>query len=332
MTDFKQPLVSVIVASYNHINFLDDRMKSLLNQSYSNMEIIVIDDNSTDGSVVTLRKYLVDPRVKLIENNQNTGWVNVSNQGFLLSKGEYVIFANCDDSCDSALIENLVQFLQVNSDAGIVFCRSSIIDSYGTVIGDDFAGREFSFRKLCDKDVLITPRQMQKFLIHSCVIPNLSAAMIRSHVFRELKGFTSEYKICSDWDFYFRLSDTHSFGYISNNLNFFRQHENTVRSTQGVVKEIEEIFTLLLQKKKLFDVSFLKRFRFRYNAARIFCELFIRRNPPNLKSLGKILKILAQIDLKVVGFLPIALLNRMYKVIVHNLSGFLSSRLLRYFP
>jgi glycosyltransferase involved in cell wall biosynthesis len=318
VTGYNQPLVSVIVASYNHVSFLDDRMKSLLNQTYSNIEVIVIDDNSTDESALTLRKYLKDSRVKLIENTTNTGWVNVSNQGFLLSEGEYVVFANCDDTCESTLIENLVQFFQLNPSAGIVFCRSSLIDSEGMILGEDFAGREFSFRKLCDQDILISPQQMQKFLIHSCVIPNLSAAMIKSHVFKELKGFTREYKICSDWDLYFRLSKVHSFGYVSRSLNRFRQHKNTVRSTQGEIKVLEEVLALLLEKNRLLEVSFLKRFSFRYSAARIFCEWYVRRYPPNLKNLGKMTKRLAQIDLKVLGFLPIALMIRIYRILIRD--------------
>ena len=74
-------LVSVIVASYNHREYLKERMDSLINQTYQNLEILVIDDCSTDGSLEVLRGYESHPKVKLIIREINGGWVNVSNQG-----------------------------------------------------------------------------------------------------------------------------------------------------------------------------------------------------------------------------------------------------------
>ena len=87
------PLVSIVVASYNHTRFLDERIQSLLAQTYENFEIIVIDDNSTDDSALMISKFLGDSRIRLVQNRENVGWVNVSNQGFKESKGKFLLFA-----------------------------------------------------------------------------------------------------------------------------------------------------------------------------------------------------------------------------------------------
>ena len=94
MSTKPKPLISVIVASYNHSRFLDERIQSLLSQTYTNLEVTIIDDNSTDESVSIINKYLTDSRVRLIKNPKNRGWINVSNQGFEESTGDYLIFVN----------------------------------------------------------------------------------------------------------------------------------------------------------------------------------------------------------------------------------------------
>ena len=142
-------LVSVIVASYNHSEYLIERMDSLINQTYKNVEILVIDDCSTDGSREVLRDYESHPKVKIIIREINGGWVNVSNQGADISKGEFIIFANCDDTCEPQMLEKLVESIKKNPSAGISYSRSKIIDQSGKFLGDDFLIREKAFRNFC---------------------------------------------------------------------------------------------------------------------------------------------------------------------------------------
>ena len=117
-------LVSIVVASYNHARFLDRRMQSLLAQTYAPIEIIVIDDRSPDDSVAVLRKYASHNNVTLLVREQNGGWVTVSNQGVSLARGEFVLFANCDDACEPTMIARLIEGMRAAPGAGISFCRS----------------------------------------------------------------------------------------------------------------------------------------------------------------------------------------------------------------
>ena len=256
-------LVSIVVASYNHAEFLVQRMESLINQSYQNIEILVIEDCSPDNSLEVLRKYEAHPKVKLIVREKNGGWVAVSNQGVDLSVGEFVLFANCDDDCEPRMIERLVDAMKVHPSAGIAFCRSLLVDQHGHVLGDDFTIRERSFRARCVTDTLLTQHEMSRFLLHSCVIPNLSAALIRKECFRTAGKLSPDYRVCSDWDLFFRIATRYDVAYIAQPLNKFRQHDTTIRSvTKGRIT-YEEIFLLLLGQIRLLDLTFIERCRFR---------------------------------------------------------------------
>jgi glycosyltransferase involved in cell wall biosynthesis len=193
-------LVSIIVASYNHAEYLQQRMDSLINQTYPEIEILVIDDCSSDNSLEVLRKYESHPKVKLISLEKNGGLVAVNNQGVEISTGEFIIFANCDDSCDPEMVDKLVKAIHEYPSAGISFCRSLLIDASGRVLGNDFDIRESRFRKKCGKDVLIDKKEMSHFLLHSCVMPNLSNILFRRKCYAESGGFSSKFRVCLDWE------------------------------------------------------------------------------------------------------------------------------------
>ena len=260
---YKPGLVSVVVPSYNYAKYLDQRMESLINQTYQDLEILVIDDCSTDMSFDVLRKYESDPRVKLLARKENGGWVVVNNQGVEVSSGEFVLFAQCDDYCEINMIERLVDTMKVYPEAGIAFCRSLLVDEQGQVMGNDFVIRERSFRNRCETDTLITGVEMSRYLLHSCVIPNLSAALIRKECFSTIGNFTSSYRVSGDWDWFFRIASRYDIAYVAEPLNMFRQHENTIRNLTKGRMVYEEYFRLLLGQIRLLDLTFIERCHFR---------------------------------------------------------------------
>jgi glycosyltransferase involved in cell wall biosynthesis len=231
MTVCKKGMVSIVVASYNYERFLKNRIDGLLAQSYKNIEVIVIDDMSMDNSVSVLNQFAFDPRVRIITNTSNTGWVAVSNQGLAESSGEFVMFANCDDIADVDLVTRLVEPLFLQNSVGVSFCRSAMIDEKGFRTGTDFSFRSRSFRRYCQESVMIPKQLFQEMLLHSCVIPNLSGVLFRRKLLEDIGGFSRRYEICSDWQLYFELSKRTNVFYTSTELNGFRQHNGTIRSS-----------------------------------------------------------------------------------------------------
>jgi len=312
----KPGLVSVIVASYNHAKFLEKRMDSLINQTYQDIEILVIDDYSPDNSVEILRRYESHPKVRLIIREKNSGWVAVSNQGVEMSAGEFVIFANCDDSSDPQMIERLVEGMRANPTAGITYCRSLMIDEGGMQLRDDFLIREKAFRVKCYNDALISKNEMSRFLLHSCVIPNLSAALFRRECYTSAGGLTSDYRVCSDWDLFFKVVVRYDVAYIADPLNKFRQHKTTIRSSTKDRIIYEEFIRLLLGQIKQLDLTLIERVRFR---TRVMYLWAIHLLPPSFGGVSDFyyhLRCVISHDSVALIFLPLAIFFRFVTLLI----------------
>src|SRR5690349_24094801 len=120
----RTPKVSVVVPNYNYARFLDLRIRSLLNQTFTDFELIIADDGSTDGSQDVIRKYTGDPRVKPVFYTKNSGLIYQRwNDGAALARGEYLIFPGSDDSAEPTLLERLVKVLDENPSVGLAYAQ-----------------------------------------------------------------------------------------------------------------------------------------------------------------------------------------------------------------
>ncbi|MFT4524219.1 MAG: glycosyltransferase involved in cell wall biosynthesis [Bacteroidia bacterium] len=113
-----KPLVTVLFPVYNAQEFLQEAIDSVLNQSYLNLEILAINDGSTDSSPQMLAA-IKDNRLQVIDNPQNLGLIKTLNRGIGLAKGKYIARADADDLCLSTRIENQVRFMESNTNIGI---------------------------------------------------------------------------------------------------------------------------------------------------------------------------------------------------------------------
>ena len=109
-------LVSVIMSVYNGEKYLNEAIESILNQTYKNIEFIIIDDGSTDGSSDIIRNYLIDHRIKFLKNVTNKGLIYSLNRGIEESNGKYIVRMDCDDVSHLDRIEKQVNYMEKNSD------------------------------------------------------------------------------------------------------------------------------------------------------------------------------------------------------------------------
>jgi glycosyltransferase involved in cell wall biosynthesis len=262
------------MASYNHARFLRRRLETLLAQTHHDVELIIIDDCSTDDSLAVLREY-DRPGVTLVARTTNGGWVTVFNQGLDLASGEYVLFANCDDTCRPELAATLVAALEAAPSAGVAFCRSQMIDQDDHVIGDDRATQTPAFRKRCETDTVIHGSEMLHHLLRGCVIPNTSAALFRRACFDRVGSFSHAYPICGDWEFYFRLSEHYDTAYVATPLNGFRQHAATIRKRTRARLTYDEYLRLLLSWGDRVGLTGAARRRARADAIRVWVAYLV---------------------------------------------------------
>ena len=131
------PLVSVIIPNYCHAKYLDQRIQSVLNQTYQNFEVIILDDCSPDdgASRAVIEKYRGNPHVShIVYNTENSGspykqW----HKGASLSKGELLWIAESDDYANNDFIDCLIPMFERNKGISVAFCRTIEFDEKGMI-------------------------------------------------------------------------------------------------------------------------------------------------------------------------------------------------------
>jgi glycosyltransferase involved in cell wall biosynthesis len=295
MDKLSQPLVSIVFTSYNHQEYLRQALDSLVNQTYSNIEIIIIDDCSTDGSQEILREYEHHSNINLKLQTKNSGsYVKASNLGASFAKGDYILFAQCDDFAEANQIEVLLKAFENNPSVGVVFSKSNLVDENGKTFADDFYGREKSFKEAIKENGLIKADKMKEFLSFSCVIPNLSAALIKHDLFKEINGLSERYLVVADWEFWLDLTEETDFYYISEPLNYFRQHKTTIRSSIKMKTQIVEIYKMFYNHISKNHLDPIQKYKIKIGAGAVWFSFFIE----NKKTwLGCFLEVKTQIKI-----------------------------------
>ena len=134
----KSPVVSVITPAYNAEPFIKETIESVLSQSLSDWELIVIDDGSTDDTQKVVAEYeKADDRIHLIINENNMGVARTRNRGLDMFRGQYVAFLDSDDYWDPQMLEKMVARAQ-ETGADIIYCSYALVDESGRKVCNDF--------------------------------------------------------------------------------------------------------------------------------------------------------------------------------------------------
>ena len=136
-------LISVIIPVYNVEMYLDRCMKSILNQTYNNLEIILVDDKSTDRSNEMCIKYKEDSRVVVLAHEQNVGLSGARNSGLDIAKGKYVVFIDSDDYVETTMIENLYSCMKKNGADTVIGGFRRSIGRHIEIKENCFAGKVY---------------------------------------------------------------------------------------------------------------------------------------------------------------------------------------------
>jgi glycosyltransferase involved in cell wall biosynthesis len=209
------PLVSVIIPNYNYGQYLKCSIESVLNQTYKNIELIVVDDGSTDNSVEIALSY--GEKLVLI-CQENSGVSAARNKGLANTSGTYVCFLDSDDSWEPEKVESQIAlFNQPN--IGLVYSSINICDTELKFQSALFA----QFRGNCQK-------YFYKFPIRSIVLLGCSSAMIKKNVICQVGIFDIELNTSADWDYFRRISEVTNVDFVERPLVNYRRHNGSMSS------------------------------------------------------------------------------------------------------
>ena len=250
------PRVTVIIPNYNHAEFLEQRIKSVLLQTFTDFELIILDDASTDNSRAIIEKFeKEDKRISFYPSSNNSGSPFVQwNKGVKLATTDLIWIAESDDTASPEFLDVMVHQHVSNPDLALAYCQSTRMDDASTITGTWRA-----FTDIFDVELFSTNFVMEgidflrRFLIHRNVIPNASAVLFKKSVYDQVDGADENLKTNSDWLTWMKMLLNHQLAFVSASLNNFRYHKHSVIAKVHAVSNGKYKEQYDLSMRKVFD-------------------------------------------------------------------------------
>jgi len=207
-----QKRISVIMPVYNGEKYLREAVDSILAQTFTDFEFIIVDDGSTDATAQILDSY-TDPRIIRINNRQNVGLSTSLNNGIALAKGEYIARMDADDISLPERFEKQVAFLNCHLSIGVVGSAIQKINDLGEIIGI--------------ASLPTDPELMEWVLLFGSPFVHPSV-MMRTDVVINLGGYSTKYNAAQDYEFWGRFSKHTKLANLSECLLFYRIHTESI--------------------------------------------------------------------------------------------------------
>ena len=210
-------LISIVLPVYNGEAYLEESIKSILRQTYSCFELIIVNDCSTDMTETIIRRYMEeDDRIILISNCENQRLPKSLNIGFAVSKGQYLTWTSDDNLYYPEALEKMVNYLKCHKEDGLVYADMNLIDETGRIIG---------CRKSREGD----------YYKYNCI----GACFLYKKECKDVVGeYNSERFLVEDYDYWLRIAKSFKIGHLPEFLYKYRFHNNSL--TFSRMKQIGE--------------------------------------------------------------------------------------------
>lgn len=221
--------VSVLLSIYNAEKYVGMAIESILNQTYTNFELIAVDDCSTDNSWQIVRKYMsIDSRIIAIRNHTNLGGCETLNVGLKIAKGKYIARLDNDDWSYPYRLERQISFLESHPSVGIVGGAMEIMNESGQLIGK----RTYN----------ITDKEIRRHIFRYSPFAH-PLVMIRKSVLDEIGCYNPLFAPADDYELYFRIGIVSQFANLSDVLMRYRVVPDSITSKQTRKMELATIKT-----------------------------------------------------------------------------------------
>jgi glycosyltransferase involved in cell wall biosynthesis len=221
------PKVSVLIPTYNAAAFLDESISSVLNQTFTDFELIIVDNCSIDNSAEVISKYLTDQRTRYYVNDRNIGGIGNFNKCLSLAQGDYIKFLCADDKFHPELLEKFVGVMEQNPGVLLV---ASIPKEFGLdskSFPPPFSG------------IINGKRLIYEILNNYNYLGHPTNVMVRKEGF-EVGNFRNEYIWLADWELWLRILSKGDCFFIPEELGYTRSHEGQV--TKSMIKSFSNYF------------------------------------------------------------------------------------------
>lgn len=234
--------ISVVIPCYNSSLHLDYAIRSVLNQSFSDLDVVLVDDCSTDDSFVKMKRWAsVNRKIRFFQTENNSGPGKARNLGIEKSLGDYIAFIDADDVWDATKLEKQVKVLDENADIGLVYCYFR------------FSNRKnpkAHYHKSYNGNVL------GQMLHGPITVP--SAVLARSRLVKSAGGFNDKVFVSEDWWLWLKLAEKTKFKCIEEELYIRRNHDNQL-SSNNMVRNVQDDYYILTEFLKGSKIGYIEK-------------------------------------------------------------------------
>ena len=211
-----EPTVTVIIPAFNRVNYIDKTIQSVLDQTYSNIQLIVVDDGSADGTFEKIKLYKDKLLLLTHKNHINKGQSSAINLGLKHTNGKYIAILDSDDYWDPKKLKIQVSYLEANDGIGLIYSNGYAVDANDNILYSIYS------------DTHIEHNDPNKVLL-DCYILLPQNSLVRKEVYDKLpNGFNENYRAAQDHDMLIRISEKTQFAYLNDYLFFYRVHEDSI--------------------------------------------------------------------------------------------------------
>ena len=261
------PKVTVIIPTYNAIQYLPDAVGSALGQTFTDIEVVIINDGSSDHTEQWICQQ-TDPRLTLI-SQENQGKSAARNAGIIYTQGDYLAFLDADDCWEPTKLEKQVNCLDQNPQVGLVYTWTALADETGQSTGRIISSH--------------AEGNVWKQLLQDNILACGSTPMVRRECFEVVGMFADNLPLAQDWDMWIRIAATYPFAVIKEPLARYRHHPT---NTSKKLKEMQKYNTLVLERALATtseDLSALKAKA--YNSLNLYLGWIAIRNQDHQQAL-----------------------------------------------
>jgi glycosyltransferase involved in cell wall biosynthesis len=226
----ERPRVSVVMATYNYGQFITYAIQSVVNQTFTDWELVIVDDGSKDDTSNVVERHLSDQRIRYYFQ-PNRGQPHAKNAGIGLSRGQLIAFLDADDAWLPTKLAKQVRLFDNDPDLGVVYSRRFVMDAFGKVLTEEL-------RDMARGDVLKEAIQR--------TIPPFSSTLVRREVFENVGMFDESIPVAIDYDLWLRVALKYRFDYVDEPLLLYRTgHANLSKRS---VERLEIVLHRILPK------------------------------------------------------------------------------------
>ena len=234
------PEISVLLPVYNAEKYLGETLQSLLNQTFKNFEIVLMDDGSTDRSVEIAEKFQ-DPRIKIYRNPENLGLVATLNRGLELSTGEFIARIDADDIALPERLEKQLSFMKTHPDCILLASDRALIDENGIAL-PSFTSQPR------DPEIISWKLLTGNFITHPSVM--LKKSLLPQNLFQE------DYKHAEDYAAWLTICNLGTFQFLNERLIKYRLHPKSISKMHTETQVNSANRSLLKYLKKTYNQEF----------------------------------------------------------------------------